>query len=71
MMLVKMSQKVWMVTDTCKYRFFNKFRQIIFFSNDIFFDRMCGPKTNKTILDHRPFGFPFDRKNDFDIYEEE
>ena len=32
---------------------------------------MCGPKTEKTILDHRPFGFPFDRKNDFDIYEEE
>ena len=39
--------------------------------DNMFFDRMCGPKTEKTILDHRPFGFPFDRKNDFDIYEEE
>ena len=38
---------------------------------NVFFDRMCGPKTEKTILDYRPFGFPFDRKNDFEIYKEE
>ena len=46
------------------------FFKIIYLYN-VFFDRMCGPKTEKTILDYRPFGFPFDRKNDFEIYKEE
>ena len=32
---------------------------------------MCGPKSTERKLDVRHFGFPFDRKIDFDLFDEE
>ena len=36
-----------------------------------FFFRMCGPKSTERKLDDKHFGFPFDRKIDFDLFDEE
>ena len=35
----------------------------------VFVDRICGHKEPNVPLDAKPFGFPFDRKIDFDIHK--